>query len=481
MRWSETLAPTRMHRVAVVAPDELLRDVLVLVADEGVCDIDELRQNPPSLAADALQRMLSHQQGRSTTAAATTGSISPVLVPDAPDIGALESNARYRELAGEAEMDRIRGQALSSHSVAAVAGWCPSSAMAGLTDRLRSVGGAVVPLAEPPGSAPPTLLPQTGASGAFQPLVDTYGTVPYRDVNPSVLAGVAYAVMFGMMFGDLGHGLLLVAAGLLLRAGHPRALSHLSRLAPFLMTAGAASAAFGLAYGEAFGPTGIVPALWLKPLDHPTTLLAVAIAIGGALLAVSYGFGITNRWREEGVAGAALALSGIAGAALYLGLAVTALGLYIHVATAEVFGAVLALSGLALGFLGCLSKAGGRAVGAVQATIETFDATVRIGSNTISFARLAAFGLTHAALGYIIWKGTLALWHQGVPFWLPAVLIFIAGNAAAFALEGLVAAVQALRLEYYEMFSRIFVREGRRYRPWRIPTATLKEDECSPG
>jgi len=480
MRWAETLAPTRMSRVALVAPQEVLRDVLVLVAAEGVCDIDELRPNAPSPAAEALQRARSRQPERRPADGAEASAI-PVLAPVAPDITALENNAEYGELAGEAEMDRIRGQTVTRDSVAALTGWCPRSALTGLADRLGPVGGAVVPLPDPPGSTPPTLLTQAGASGTFQPLVDTYGTVPYRDVNPSVMAGVAYAVMFGMMFGDLGHGLLLVAAGILLGAGHPRALSHLSRLAPFLVAAGAASAAFGLAYGEAFGPTGIVPALWLEPLEHPTTLLAVAIAIGGVLLAISYGFGVTNRWREEGPVGAMLALSGIAGAALYLGLAVVGLGLYLHVTGVEALGAAVAVAGLALGFLGCFSQAGGRAVGALQATIESFDATVRIGSNVVSFARLAAFGLTHAALGYIIWRGTVALWDRGAPMWLPAVLIFVVGNAAAFALEGLVAGVQALRLEYYEMFSRIFVSEGRRYRPWRIPTAKLKEDECSPG
>jgi hypothetical protein len=49
-----------------------------------------------------------------------------------------------------------------------------------------------------------------------------------------------------------------------------------------------------------------------------------------------------------------------------------------------------------------------------------------------------------------------------------AAALLIAGNALAFALEGLVAAVQAIRLEYYELFSRVFVAEGRAFRPWRL-------------
>jgi V/A-type H+-transporting ATPase subunit I len=55
-------------------------------------------------------------------------------------------------------------------------------------------------------------------------------------------------------------------------------------------------------------------------------------------------------------------------------------------------------------------------------------------------------------------------------------VLFATGNAAAFALEALVAGVQALRLEYYELFSRIFAGEGRPFSPWSIPLATKEEE-----
>ncbi len=90
---------------------------------------------------------------------------------------------------------------------------------------------------------------------------------------------------------------------------------------------------------------------------------------------------------------------------------------------------------------------------------------IRLGSNLVSFARLAAFGLTHAALLTVVWNGTTALWG---PDWraAAAVLVFVVGNAVTFALEAVVAGIQALRLEYYELFSRIFQAEGRPFRPW---------------
>jgi len=273
----------------------------------------------------------------------------------------------------------------------------------------------------------------------------------------------------------------VVAGGLLLRSGRSEALARLRHLSPFVIGAGLSSVVFGLLYGEAFGPTGLVPTLWLRPLDHPTTLLAVAIAAGAGLLAVSYGLGTINRWREGGVANALLAVSGLAGTSLYLGLAVVGIGWYRHLIVAEAVGGAFALAGLGFGFLGLYVAAGGRAEGVVQAGVELFDAVVRIGTNTVSFARLAAFGLTHAALCMIVWNATAALWHKSFALALLAVVVFVVGNALTFSLEGLVAGVQAMRLEYYELFSRIFTAEGRRFRPWHLPVLSPKEAPCSLG
>ncbi len=53
--------------------------------------------------------------------------------------------------------------------------------------------------------------------------------------------------------------------------------------------------------------------------------------------------------------------------------------------------------------------------------------------------------------------------------------MFVVGNALAFALEALVAGIQALRLEYYELFSRVFATEGRPFRPWQLPVVPAEE------
>jgi V/A-type H+-transporting ATPase subunit I len=300
--------------------------------------------------------------------------------------------------------------------------------------------------------------------------VDTYGTVPYADVDPTVVAGLAYVLMFGMMFGDIGHGLLLVALGLALRSGRPHRWPAVRRAWPFVLGAGVAACLFGALYGEFFGPTGVVSPLWLAPMDQPVQLLVAGIAVGAVLLAGAYALGIVNRWREGGWPLAVYAPSGIAGSALFLGLGAVALGVYADRGWLLVAGAVVWAAGVVLVLLGLLAGSGGGVVGVLQAVVELFDTFVRVGSNLLSFARLAAFGLTHAALSALVWEATTSLTGDGVLGWAGAVLVLVAGNAAAFSLEALVAAIQALRLEYYELFSRVFLAEGRPFRPWHIPT-----------
>lgn len=345
--------------------------------------------------------------------------------------------------------------------------------------RVAVAGGALVPLRPPRGVDPPTLLAGAGTAPAahparpvrrsFTPLVSTYGTVPYTDLDPTLPAGIVYVVMFGLMFGDAGHGLLLVLAALLLRAGRPRRAAALRPLWPFVAAAGAAATLAGLAYGEFFGPTGVLPVLWLEPLEEPMRLLGAAVGLGAVLLAVAYGAGIVNRWREGGPAAALYSTTGVAGAALYLGLAVVAAAVWLGQTVYGAVGALIAVAGLTLAGAGLYATTAGGPGGAVQTGIQLLDALVRIGSNVVSFARLAAFGLTHAALGAIVWDATTALVGRGAVGAVLAVAVFLVGNAVTFSLEALVAGVQALRLEFYELFSRLFDAEGHPFRPWQLP------------
>jgi V/A-type H+/Na+-transporting ATPase subunit I len=461
MPWRDSLAPARMARIALVAPEESMRDMLVAVAAAAAVEIDD-RGTEQNLSGEAAR-----PRAREVPAPAGPAA-EPALSASPPDLDELESAGRYDLLAGEAELQAHVRAAVRKEGVAALAGWIPDDHLAGVTARLARIGCAVVPLPYPPGTEAPTLLGGSAARRNLAPLVSTYGTVPYADIDPTWLAWASYALMFGMMFGDVGHGLLLVSAALCLRAGWPRWARGLRAGWPFVLGAGVSAAVFGVAYGEFFGPTGLVPALWLEPLSQPIPLIMAALCAGAVLLACAYALGTVNRWREGGWRLALYAPSGIAGSALFLGLGLVAGGWYVHHDVLLAAGVGIAVAGLGLAFAGFAAESGGGGAGIVQASVELFDLVVRLGSNVVSFARLAAFGLTHAAIGLLVWEGTQALWHRGGALVLLAIVVFVVGNAMAFTLEALVVAIQALRLEYYELFSRVFVTLGRVFRPWCV-------------
>jgi V/A-type H+/Na+-transporting ATPase subunit I len=435
MSWLDAVAPARMRRVAIVAPEDALPSVLAQVADAGLVEIGSASGEPPA------------------------GQAQPAQAPPA------------QAVPGPAQLNGYVAAAMRRSGAAALAGWMPASDVAALSARLAGCGGAVVPLANPPGADPPTLLTGRPMRRKLTPLVQTYGTVPYSDLDPSWLAWGSYVLMFGMMFGDAGEGMILLLAALALRIGWLRWTRRFQQVWPFAVGAGAASTGFGLLYGECFGPTGLVPTIWLDPLDHPVGLLFTGAGVGAVLIAGAYLLGVINRWREGGWRAALYAPSGIAGSCLFGGAALVAGWRYAGSAALLAGGGVLAVAGLALAWTGFLAAAGGGGAGLMQAAVELFDLVVRLGSNVVSFTRLAAFGLTHAALGLLVWESTRGLWHRGGVSAGLAVVLFIAGTALAFGMEALVAAIQALRLEYYELFSRLFVTLGRPFRPWHLPLA----------
>ena len=427
MPWREDLSPVRMERVALVATEPTCRQMLVEVARSGMVELD-------------------------------------LPYPPGADAG---------------EIDRAQEAAVRSGTLTGLVGWTPARNLAALQAALGRHGVAAVPIAHPRGVQPPTLLTAPGSRRPrlSRTLVDTYSTVPYADVDPSRLAGLAYVVMFGMMFGDLGHGAILLVMGLALRGRRSGRLAALARTWAFVAGAGLASMGFGVLYGEAFGPTGLIPVVWLDPLTSPIPLLIAAVGLGAVLLAIAYGIGTVNRVREGGWGYALYARTGVAGSALFAATALLTWGLVGGLTPVVVVAVVVAVGALALVFTGLLIEAGGGGSGVMQAVVELVDTVVRLGSNIVSFARLAAFGLTHGALLMIVWDGTTGLWGSG---WraVAAVLLFLVGNAVTFALEALVAGIQALRLEYYELFSRIFQSEGRPFRPW---APTLPEGSPARG
>ena len=163
-----------------------------------------------------------------------------------------------------------------------------------------------------------------------------------------------------------------------------------------------------------FGPTGLIPVLWLSPLEEPVALLLAAVGVGTPSLG-AYVLGTVNRFAK--VAGATLFCRYITGEACSSGtLGLLAAGIYLGDGALTAAAVVLGVVGLVLAFVGLLTTSGRGAAGVLRRWSSS-STSCAAGSNLVSFARLAAFGLTHAALGAIVWAGTTALWGPGFSRW----------------------------------------------------------------
>ena len=95
----------------------------------------------------------------------------------------------------------------------------------------------------------------------------------------------------------------------------------------------------------------------------------------------------------------------------------------------------------------------------IEAVVEVLETLISYLSNSISFVRVGAFGLAHAVLGFII----LTLSEMAGPAYLA---VMVAGNAIVIVLEGMIVAIQVIRLQYYEFFSKFFNETGREFAPF---------------
>jgi len=370
-------------------------------------------------------------------------------------------------------------------------GWIPADDVAAVRRRLQDlVAGRCVLETEDPGDVPddqiPVLLRHSRLLRPFQMLVAGYGLPGYRELEPTLFVAITFVVMFGMMFGDVGHGAVLATAGLVaLRAGRTNKVRDVGVL---LLCAGGASMLFGLVYGSYFGYHGW--ALWRDPLEvggNPIHFLALGVVIGIVIISVGLVLNTVNHFRQGDILGGFLDKFGVVGALFYWG--VLALGLkyiafrrgehpWIDVALFVVLPLALVGVMLKAPIQYALSRRSGRRPhhesfleALVESLIEVLETVLSYMANTISFLRLAAYSMSHAAvlMATFIMAAELkkamggGLWGSGI-----GLVVVIGGNAVAIVLEGIIAAVQALRLEYYEFFSKFFSGSGRAFKPFRI-------------
>ncbi len=303
----------------------------------------------------------------------------------------------------------------------------------------------------PPGAHPPQVLKNPPWLKPFELFARALGVPGDDEADPTPLLAVVVPLLFGYMFGDVGQGLVLVAVGLWL--WRQRGLEA-GRL---VVLCGGSATFFGFLFGSLFGIEHLIPALWVHPLQQPLLVLAVPLVF--AVLLLSLG---------QLLAGLGALAAGRLGRwlAVDAGLLVIYLGL---VGTAALPGAGLgwlALLGLGWYLAGSYWVAH-RLLGTLAAVGHLAEGGMQLLTNTLSFARVGAFALAHAALSEAI----VTMAHTA-PAWamLP---ILVAGNLVIILLEGLVVSIQTTRLVLFEFFNRFLRGTGRVFSPLPAPPAIV--------
>ncbi len=289
----------------------------------------------------------------------------------------------------------------------------------------------------------------------FVPLVKSYGVPRYGEFDPTLPFAFTYLLLFGAMFGDIGHGavILILAAALYKKLGH---------VAWVGMAAGAVSILFGFLYGSIFGYEDILHPIWMSPLHHPNQMLILAVSFGVGFIVLTLVVNTRNRIVAGHMPEALFDSTGLAGLVFYLGAVggVASLAGAIDLTTPSWIVALFGICAVAI-FKWVETHAGlGERV--LVTSIETLETGINLFANTLSFMRVAAFALNHVALALAIF--TLANGLSAAGHWTT---IFL-GNVIIIVLEGGIVAIQALRLMYYEGFSRFFSGDGTAFVPLRL-------------
>lgn len=338
-----------------------------------------------------------------------------------------------------------------------ISGWIPASDVDEVRKAVESAAGHPVAIealkADPNRRSVPTLVRTPRWLQPFEDLVTTFGISSYNELDPTLIVTVSFLIMYGMMFGDLGHGLLLLLAGLWLR--HRKV-----QLGVLVAAAGASGMLFGLLYGAAFGHQ-IMRAAWLRPLDGIWTILITAVAGGAVLLNIGFAMNLVNAWRSRDWPRLFLEKNGLTGIALYWTLLGGGLGVGFGILPARVLLAIPVLCVLLwihepLAHWIWRSPAATMGEALVTGFFELFETVTGYASNSLSFIRLGAFAVAHEGLSNLVVSYSGGRWG-----WV----VMLLGTILVVGFEGVIVGIQALRLEYYEFFGRFFQGGGRPFVP----------------
>ena len=390
----------------------------------------------------------------------------------------------HRSLQVAALLLKVKNYLKKTRKTYIFSGWVPSGEKRRVEGEIMRAahGRAIVEIISPEEIAGvktgkvkvPVMLKHPGFFRPFEMLVSSYGLPEYTFIDPTIFVAVSFLVMFGMMFGDIGHGAVLMALGWLLgwrKGGIRGAGKQIGRLAFYC---GISAVIFGFLFGSIFGMEELIPHVWMKPMHDVIYFFKIAVYFGIVMISLGILFNIINAVRagdiktglfdQAGLVSAIIYWGGIGAVSIFLSNKPIPLRLVIFVIGIPVLLLFLREPIMALIQRRRVVFQKGLMSYIMETVIEVIEIITGYLANTVSFIRVAAFSLAHVGLFIAVFSLVDMVKDKsaGVVY---SALILIVGNAVVIALEGLVVTIQAIRLEYYEFFGKFFLGGGQAYKP----------------
>jgi V/A-type H+-transporting ATPase subunit I len=401
----------------------------------------------------------------------------------------------HRSLQVAALLLKVKNYLKKTRKTYIFSGWVPSGEKRRVEGEIMRAarGRAIVEIVSPEEIAGvktgkvkvPVLLKHPGFFRPFEMLVSSYGLPEYTFIDPTIFVAVSFLVMFGMMFGDIGHGAVLMVLGWLLgwrKGGLRGAGKQIGRLAFYC---GISAVIFGFLFGSIFGLEELIPHVWMKPMHDVLYFFKIAVYFGIVMISIGILFNIINAVRakniktglfdQAGLVSAIMYWGGVGAVSIFLSNKPIPLKLIIYLIGIPVLLLFLKEPIMALIQRRRVVFEKGLMSYLMETVIEVIEIVTGYLANTVSFIRVAAFSLAHVGLFIAVFSLVDMVKDKSAGYVYSA-LILILGNAVIIALEGLVVTIQAIRLEYYEFFGKFFLGGGQAYKPIGIGEETEPQE-----
>ena len=372
-----------------------------------------------------------------------------------------------------------------TQKVTVLEAWVPKDKVKTITDAINEKCNKVEMVFRDPleTETPPTLVQQSKVTGpfvnAFTGITDMFGSPNYRERDPNLFVAFFYFLIFGIMLGDAGYGLIMaIACFVFLKVKKP--VKKSGQMIMMFGICGISTFIWGALLGGWFAidisGTFLEKIKWFSPLDEPLKMFMLSLAVG--VLQIGTGFalsGIAKIETKDKVNIAKGIFSDFGWVVVFLGLLCLFPNVMVYLKAIEagptwygiagqvgmymaIAGFVMIIIGGAIGKKNPVKMVGG-ALGSIYGAINVV-------SDLLSYSRLFGLGLTSGVIGLVMNElGMIMVDMMGPIGWIPAVVVFVGGHVFNLAINLLGAYVHDSRLQYIEFFGRFYDGSGRAFKP----------------